>query len=100
MLDAVPQVREVQAPAAASWRPPRKKAVKDKRLKMGTKEMKMELLMAFREKPEWATRDLADRLHQATDHIAKVIGEIADYDQRARVYRIKKSAQLYDEDDD
>jgi hypothetical protein len=98
MLDSLPRLPDPQA--ALGWRAQRKKPVKDKRLKMSAKEVKMELLIAFRQKPEWAIRDLSERMNQATDTISKVIGDVADYDQRARVYRVKPATQLYDDDDD
>jgi hypothetical protein len=97
MLDQIPQTASPFL-ASPGWRLQRKKPAKDRRLKMTTNEVKMELLMAFQEKPEWAIRDLAERLDQGTDHIAKFIGEIADYDQRTRVYRIRPASQLCDED--
>jgi hypothetical protein len=100
LLDSIPEPKGQPAASTLAWRLPKKKAVKDRRLKMSDREVRMELLMAFREKPEWAVRELADRLNQSTDHISKFIGEIADYDQRTRVYKLKPDRQIDDDDED
>jgi ribosome-binding protein aMBF1 (putative translation factor) len=100
ILKDIPRQEEVVSPSPTAWRMPKKKAIKDKRLKMSDKEVRMELVMAFRERPEWAVRELAERLNQPTDHIMRFIGELADYDQRARVYKIKPDRQIDDSESD
>lgn len=63
---------------------------KDKRIRKSEEVMRMEILQAFKDAPEWSLGDMSERVDQGKNYVRAILADMADYDQVAAVWRIKE----------
>lgn len=89
MLKQIPKNKEQEISNYQKMRG-EKKEKKDKRIRKSEEVMRMEILQAFRDAPEWSLGDMSARVDQDKNYVRTILADLADYDQVAAVWRIKE----------
>jgi hypothetical protein len=95
---STPPSAEPESPFRYGGRPRQPKVIKDKRIKKSDRDMRLGIIRAFQETPEWRIKDLAERLDQGADHVKNHVGEFADYDQNTQMWRLRPGTLVPDDD--
>jgi hypothetical protein len=86
ILDTPPDDRSF---TAVPYEAKRKKDVRDKRMRKDESEMRLAVLSAFKQAPEWKLRDLAAQIDQSPDYVRKFVANVADFDQTTSLWKLK-----------